>query len=100
LQADEHVDRRRRIRELQARFRAAEQIDELVVNDLDDRLTRRERLQHVGADGALFDRVDEIFGNREVDVGFEQRDAHFAQYLSDVRLGETAAIRQPIENSA
>ena len=35
----------------------------------------------------------------EIDVGFEQRDANFAQYLVDVRLGETAAIRQPRRRS-
>ncbi len=33
--------------------------DELGVNDLEDRLRGRQRLEHVGADGALFDARDE-----------------------------------------
>jgi hypothetical protein len=56
-------------------------------NDLDDRLRRRQRGQHVGADGAFFDLRDEIFDDGEVHVGFEQRDANLASYLVDVGFG-------------
>jgi hypothetical protein len=38
--------------------------------------------EHVGADGALFDRATKSLATAEVDVGFEQRDANFAQYLA------------------
>ena len=100
LQPDEHVHGRRRVAVREPRRGAAHQLDELVVDELDDGLRRRQRGEHVGADRALFDARDELFGDRERDVGFEQRDADFAQYLSDVRLGESAAVRQPVEDRA
>ncbi len=74
--------------------------DEFVVNDLDDRLRRRQRRQHVGADGLFLDGVDEFFGDRKVDVGFEQRDAHFARDLVDVRFRQPAAVAKALEDRA
>jgi len=100
LQPDQDVHGRRSVAVGQARRRAAHQLDELVVDELDDRLRRRERGQDVRTDGLLFDAVDELFRDRQRDVGLEQRDADFTQYFSDVRLGESAAIRQPVEDRA
>ena len=51
LQPDQHDDRRRVRRRGQPVPAAPEQLDELVVDDLDDLLGRRERLEDVLADG-------------------------------------------------
>ena len=99
LQTDQHDDRRRRVGELQARLRAAEQLDQLVVDDLDDRLRRRQRFEDVCADRLLFDASDERLGARKRDVGLEQRDANFAQRLVDVAFAETARGRSAARKS-
>ena len=52
-------------------------------------LTRRKAADHILAERLLFDRRDEILDDRQGDVGFEQRHAHFAQRVLDIRLGET-----------
>ncbi len=100
LQPDEDVNGRRRVAVGQAGRGAAHQLDEFVVDELDDGLGRRQRGEDVRTDGFFFDAVDELFRDREGDIGLEQRDADLAQYLSDVRLGESAAIRQPVEDRA
>ena len=71
LPADEHDRRRGRVAEEQSRLRAAHERHQFVVDDFDDGLRRRERGQHVGADRLFLDGVDELFGDGEVDVGFE-----------------------------
>ena len=100
LQADHHVDRRRRVGELQTRFRAAHERDELVVDDLDDRLRGRQRGEDVGADGFFLDRRHELFGNGKVHVGFEKRDANFARDVVDVGFRQRAATSQTLEDRA
>src|SRR5665213_3381714 len=100
LKPDHDVHGRRRIAVGQARRGAAQQVHQLVVDQLDDALRRAQRGEDVAADGLLFDRRDERLRDRQRDVGFEQRDADFAQYLSDVRLRESAAVRQPVEDRA
>ncbi len=100
LQADQHQDRRGRIVELQPRLRAAHQADQLVVNDLDNGLRGRQGRQHVGADRLLLDRVDELFGDRKVDVGLEQRDANFPRDFVDVGFGQPSATSEPLEDRA
>ena len=86
LQADQHDDRRRRVGELQTRLRAAEQFDQFVVDDLDDRLRRRERRQDVGADRLLLIALTNSLAADKRNVGLKQRDAHFAQHFVDVTL--------------
>ncbi len=78
----------------------AEHRDQLVVDDLDDRLRGRERLEDVGADGLLFDARDERFGRSKRNVGLEQRDADFAQRFVDVAFAESPATAQALENRA
>src|SRR3546814_3632868 len=56
--------------------------------------------QHVVADRLFGDLIDEIAGNGERDVRFEQGDAHFAHRGAHVRLGQRATAAQPIENTA
>jgi hypothetical protein len=43
---------------------------------------------------------DEVLHDRQRDVGLEQRQAHLAQRLVDVALGERAAAAQPVEDLA
>ena len=100
LQADHHDgDRRRRV-EVDGLAVGAERRDQLVVDDLDDHLAGRHRLDDGGADGLLAHLVGERAHDFERDVGLEQRAAHLAHGRVDVGLGERAAARQPIQNAA
>src|SRR3546814_7030280 len=78
----------------------AKHLGERIGDDLDDLLPRRDRAQHVVADRLFGDLSDEIAGNGERDVRFEQGDAHFAHRGAHVRLGQRATAAQPIENTA
>ena len=46
------------------------------------------------AEGLGFDALDEIAGDLEIHVGFEQRHADFAQRIADVGLGNFAEAAQ------
>jgi fused signal recognition particle receptor len=54
----------------------------------DQRLAGREAADHFRAERLRAHRVDEVLHHRQRDVGLEQRDAHFAQRVLDVRFGE------------
>ena len=58
---------------------AAQDLDQFFVNDLDHLLRRGERVQHLLAYRLLLDVFYKLFDNLEVDVGFEERHADFAQ---------------------
>ncbi|MNO76272.1 hypothetical protein D3C76_673430 [compost metagenome] len=62
----------------------AHQAFEFSLDDLHERLARRQAARHLGADSALLDRIDEVLDHRQSDVGFEQRHAHFTQGVFDV----------------
>ena len=70
---------------------ATHQRGELVVDGLDHRLTGVERLRDLFASEPLLERRGEVLDHHEVDVRFEQGEAHLAQGLVDVVLGELAA---------
>ncbi len=57
----------------------AQHLDHLVADDLDDLLGGRKRGEHFLAHGLFLDRLDELFGDAEMHVGFEQRHADLAQ---------------------
>src|SRR6202035_1334801 len=76
---------------------ATEQRDQLLVDDLHDLLAGGQRLEHVAADRAFANPVDERSSNAEVDVGFEQRDADLAQPDLDVLLGQAATTGEPAQ---
>ena len=97
LQADEHEHGRRMRLVLDLALLTAEQRDQLLVDDLHDLLPGRQRFEHVTADRALADPVDERAGDAEVDVGLEQRHAHLAQADLDVLLGQAAAAGEAPE---
>ncbi len=77
---------------------AAEQFDQLVVDDLHDLLRRRQRCQDVLPHRLVLDAVDEGADDLEVDVGFEQRHANLAERLLDVLLRQPAAAAQLVED--
>ena len=54
----------------------------------DQRLPRREAADHFGAERLRAHGVDEVLHHRKRNIGFEQRNAHFAQRLLDIRFRE------------
>ena len=77
---------------------AAEDLDEFLVDDLDDLLGGRKRGQDFLAHGLRFDVLDELLDHPEIDVGFEQRHADFAQGALHVFGRELAFAAQVLEN--
>ena len=65
---------------------AAEHLDQLLVDDADHLLTGGDRVEHLLAERPLADARDEVAHDLEVHVGFEQRNAHFAQRLVEILL--------------
>jgi hypothetical protein len=78
-------------REDQVATGAAHQRGQLLVHELDDLLPRVQRLEHLGARGALLHLRGELLDDVEVDVGLEQREPHLSHRLRDVLLGELTA---------
>ena len=83
---------------MQLRLGPAQQRDQLFVDDLDDLLARREARQDLLTDSALLDPADEVLDDLEVDVGFEERQAHFAHGLFDVVLLKDTPAAELLEN--
>ena len=98
LEADEH-DHRRRVRGRgEPVAAAAEQLDQLAVDDLHHLLGRRERREHVPADRLGPDALDEGPDDLEVDVRLEERHAHLAEGFLDVVLRQPAAAAELVED--
>ena len=95
MQADHHDDRRRHHIEQQFAGGRSQHFGQRVGDDLDDLLTRRDRLQHILADGEFGHLIDEAAHNRQSDIGFEQRDADFAHRFPHIGFVERAAPAQP-----
>ncbi len=74
-------------------------VDEFVADDLDDLLGGREGGEHFGSDGLDADVLDEVADDVEVDVGFEQGDADFAQGFGDVFFSEGALAAEGLEGA-
>ena len=100
LQAD-HQDRRgRRVdAEVAGLALAAQHVDQRVVDDLDDLLAGGDRLGDRLALGLVADLLDEVAGDRQRDVGFEQRGADLAQRGGDVLVGERALAGERAEDA-
>ena len=77
---------------------AAQDLDQLFVNDLDHLLRGGKRGEHFLAHGLLLDVLDELLDNLEIDVGFEQRHADFAQSALHVFGREFAFAAQVFED--
>ena len=66
----------------------------------DQRLPRRQRADDIGADSLVANRGDEILDDRQRDVGLEQREAHFAQRILDVGVGQPRFAAQLLHDAA
>ena len=88
LQSSHEHDRRRLRGELHSRRVFAENLDQFVAHDLDDLFAGRESGHNFLTDSLGANLVDELLDDLEVDVGFKQREANFAQRLVDVFFGE------------
>ncbi len=91
LQADEHDHVGSAVlRERHLALGRAEELRELVEDDLDDVLRRREGIHDLGGQALLLAVGDEALDDAIVDVGLEQRHADLAHRSVDIVLGETA----------
>ena len=78
----------------QPRVGRAEQLDQFVMDNLDDLLSRLDALHHLLSERLGLDLLDEIARHLEIDIGVQQRHAHLAQGVAGVGLGNLA---QPAE---
>ena len=76
---------------------AAEHLDQLVVDDLDDLLGGIESLGDLFAQGALTHAAGEGAHHRDGDIGVEQGSTDLADRLVDVRFGQAALTAQTLE---
>ena len=77
----------------------AEDVDELVVDDLDDLLGGREGGGDLFAEGAGADVLDELVDDGEVDVGLEEGEADLAEGVGDVLVGDGALAAEGLEGT-
>ena len=77
---------------------APEQIDQRAMHRADHVLPRREALEHLLADGVRAHGRDEVLHDLKMNVGLEERDAHLAQGILDVLLGQLPAAAQALED--
>ena len=99
LQAHQHDDVGDAAGEHQLAIGAAEQLGELVGDDLDDVLRRGQGVEHLGVKAALLRARHELLDHLEVDVGFEHGHAHLAHGGVDVVLGQAALAAQAREDA-
>lgn len=99
LQADEHKKARLGAVEGERGDRA-EGGDEFLMDDFDDLLGGVEGGGDFVADGASPDALDEVLDDAEVDIGFEEGQAHFAQGGIDLGFAEAGAAAQVFEDLA
>jgi hypothetical protein len=83
--------------ELYAGIGRAEEFDEFVVNDFDDLLARLDAEKNFLADGFVFDALDKVASDFEINVGFKEGETDFAEGIADVFLGDLAETAQVFE---
>src|SRR5918911_2798700 len=98
LEADEHDDRWRLRRGVKGYPLGAENVDQLIPDDADHLLGRRQRLEHLLADRALPDRGDEVLDDLEVDVRLQQGAADLSHRVIDVLLGELSFVADALKD--
>ena len=69
-------------------------VGQLLVDDLDDLLGRRQALGELRSGAAGLDPLDEVPDDLERDVGLEQGDPDLAEDLVDLGVAETTAARE------
>ena len=98
LEPGEQDHGRRLAREGELGVAAAHERRQLVVDDPDDLLARREALRHVGAERARAHALDEVLHDLEVDVRLEQREPDLAHRARDRVLVELAAAADVVQS--
>ena len=94
LQAAHHDNRGRSVGNFQLCVGRAHQRDEFLVDDFNDLLGGVEALQNL-LPHRLFGYVrDELFGDEDIDVRLQKRDAHLAHRSFDFQLGQAAVLCQ------
>ena len=78
----------------------AEHLDQLIMDDLDDHLPRRDAFDDLLTHGAFLHRVDEVAHDRQRHIGLEQCDTHLAHRGRDIFLRQRPAALQAIEDVA
>ena len=78
---------------------AAEDVDELVVDDFNDLLGRAEGGGDLFTDGAGADVLDEVVDDSEVDVGLEEGEADLAEGVGNVLVGDGALAAEGLEGT-
>ena len=84
--------------QLQAGVLGAEQVHQLVVDDLDDLLARLNALDDLLAEGLGLDALNEVPRHLEIHVGFEQGQAHLPEGLAGIGFGDRAQAAQVPES--
>ncbi len=95
LQTDHHDRHRRRRRQVQSDGIATQHFHQMIVDQLDDHLARRNRTQDVRARRLYGNVLDQLFDDRQGDIGLQQRDPQFAHRRRDVGFFQGAALAQP-----
>src|SRR5207245_939926 len=78
---------------------AAHQLNQLGVQNADERLPRRQAREHLRAERLGPDRLDECLHHRQRHVRLQQRYARLAQRRGDVLVGDTAAAAQILDGA-
>ena len=99
LQASHENHRRWLGGELEAGGIAAQHLDQLVTDDLDDLLGRGESGKHFSANGFGADMFDELVDDVEVNVRFEHGGADLFERFLDVFFSERALPAEDFEGS-
>ena len=97
LKTRKHDDGRRIRTDVETALRPTHQRGEFLIDDLDNGLCRRERIEHLLPDGSLLDALHKVLDDLEIDVCFQQRHAHLAHRLVHVVLGQLAVPAQLLE---
>ena len=97
VEADHHDPAR--LVELERFGVATEQRRQLVVEDFDDLLSRRDAAQHLLPERLLAHARDERLGHLEVHVRLQQREAHLTHRVGDVGLADRAVAPQVLEDA-
>ena len=91
LQARHQHHGRRLSRQVKHLVLFAHRRNQFITNDFDELLTRGQALVNFMTNRLLFYAVDKITNNRQRDVCFQQRHAHFAQRFLDVLFSKASA---------
>jgi hypothetical protein len=75
----------------------AKKVDEFVVDEFDDLLAGLDTEKDFLADRFVFDALNEIASDLEIDVGFKEGQPDFSEGIADVLLGDFAETPQVFE---